>query len=725
MNIRGAEGLSPENIRDEMKRGARVVVFTYCVSLLVITFKRGSGLRFIKPGQSAAMAGLPYTLLSLVAGWWGFPWGPIYTIETIYRNVGGGIDVTDDVLRQLLPSAPRVVAEVKASESATVPMAPAAGAAKPRGLNYRAIGLMAGAAAVIAVVGTTGYCLYQQQNLTVVVCSGIDQPYAVQLNGEVHQLGAHGVETLQLAEGVFTLEDAAGSHVVGTPQTFEFRLPLLDHLGTKRVLVINPDRAAVLVREEIPYYSDGTTPPANEAGQFSILANQGTHFIERPDYVIEPAEERINMPSGTSRVVKSRLDYLHGQEPPARVAALLVNKLGYDGARVHLMTLGRYRADEDLLYAAVSTLKPEDMPAFFRQRLADRPVLLEWHRYYQQMMEATQPDWDLAGEYRRYAEAEPENGALQYLFGRTVVDFATAQQCWQRALNAPQPCAYAHMALGYDALSLAQFEEAWQHIVAGGEAKLQSRSQTRYRRDAMWALNRYEELAKELADARKAEPLDLELVGEQITVVLAAQRPAVEVEQLKTALLKQMKAADATPETLADCSAYLDAVVAYHAEDLPTYASLVSRFKAPFYQFRAAVARSDLEAAAKAAAAQERPGVTEHLLLYLLARQSGQDETADQHFANAVAAMKNGSPEFRSLAGMLANEAQDPTAICHLRFSTEDKCVLLATMGLRDPVHRTTYHELARKLNFRPGFPQHLLRQVLKPAETRAAGAAL
>lgn len=41
--------------------------------------------------------GLKYTFLSLVVGWWGIPWGPIYTIASVAKNFAGGGDVTDAV----------------------------------------------------------------------------------------------------------------------------------------------------------------------------------------------------------------------------------------------------------------------------------------------------------------------------------------------------------------------------------------------------------------------------------------------------------------------------------------------------------------------------------------------------------------------------------------------------------------------------------------------------
>jgi hypothetical protein len=63
-----------------------------------MTFKRNSNIYFIKNGESAFLKGLGYTLLSLVVGWWGIPWGPIHTIGALITNCSGGKDVTQEVI---------------------------------------------------------------------------------------------------------------------------------------------------------------------------------------------------------------------------------------------------------------------------------------------------------------------------------------------------------------------------------------------------------------------------------------------------------------------------------------------------------------------------------------------------------------------------------------------------------------------------------------------------
>lgn len=105
IKIRGMEGMRAGEVDFEIQRGARFVFFQYCISILVLTFRRASDIYFLRHGESAVTKGLPFTLVSLVAGWWGIPWGPIFTIQSVYNNSRGGKDVTQSVLNSLRAEA--------------------------------------------------------------------------------------------------------------------------------------------------------------------------------------------------------------------------------------------------------------------------------------------------------------------------------------------------------------------------------------------------------------------------------------------------------------------------------------------------------------------------------------------------------------------------------------------------------------------------------------------
>jgi hypothetical protein len=112
MKIRGIENLTNDQINEELKRGARFVIFQYCVSILVMSFKRNSDIYFIPGGAGTAGKSAPWSGLSFVLGWWGIPWGPIWTIATIAKNMGGGVDVTSEILASMnaAPAVPAAAA---------------------------------------------------------------------------------------------------------------------------------------------------------------------------------------------------------------------------------------------------------------------------------------------------------------------------------------------------------------------------------------------------------------------------------------------------------------------------------------------------------------------------------------------------------------------------------------------------------------------------------------
>ena len=106
MNIQGIEGMSSDQLRFELQRGAKIVCYHYCVSIVVMTFRRSSKAYYIPAGESAVSKGLPWILLTLVLGWWGIPWGPIFSVQSLVVNLKGGKDLTKDIVAAMARSVP-------------------------------------------------------------------------------------------------------------------------------------------------------------------------------------------------------------------------------------------------------------------------------------------------------------------------------------------------------------------------------------------------------------------------------------------------------------------------------------------------------------------------------------------------------------------------------------------------------------------------------------------
>lgn len=97
MRIHGIEHLTLAEVDEVLAAGGRLVFFEYCISLVIATQRRPSSIYLLRPGEMGLVRGLPFSLISLLFGWWGIPWGLIYTPLTLITNFSGGRDVTIEV----------------------------------------------------------------------------------------------------------------------------------------------------------------------------------------------------------------------------------------------------------------------------------------------------------------------------------------------------------------------------------------------------------------------------------------------------------------------------------------------------------------------------------------------------------------------------------------------------------------------------------------------------
>jgi hypothetical protein len=101
MNIRNTEGLSPQEVRTMVSQGGKFVIYKYCISIIVASFNNPSDIYFIKPNHSRISPAIGFLFINFILGWWGIPWGPIYTLGNIGTILGGGKDVTNEVMAQI------------------------------------------------------------------------------------------------------------------------------------------------------------------------------------------------------------------------------------------------------------------------------------------------------------------------------------------------------------------------------------------------------------------------------------------------------------------------------------------------------------------------------------------------------------------------------------------------------------------------------------------------
>ncbi|MCS6866648.1 MAG: hypothetical protein RMJ56_05445 [Gemmataceae bacterium] len=81
-----------------MPPGGRYVRFEVCWSLLVLTIRGQTRVYRTESWRQRLLTGSGFSLMSLLLGPWGIPWGLIGTVWAIWVNLTGGIDCTAEVL---------------------------------------------------------------------------------------------------------------------------------------------------------------------------------------------------------------------------------------------------------------------------------------------------------------------------------------------------------------------------------------------------------------------------------------------------------------------------------------------------------------------------------------------------------------------------------------------------------------------------------------------------
>lgn len=78
--------------------------YQFCLSFLFISFKKKSKY-YISDYHFTKCIGFAHSMLTCVLGWWGLPWGPIYTVQVILNNIKGGEKIT---VHELLSGLKRI-----------------------------------------------------------------------------------------------------------------------------------------------------------------------------------------------------------------------------------------------------------------------------------------------------------------------------------------------------------------------------------------------------------------------------------------------------------------------------------------------------------------------------------------------------------------------------------------------------------------------------------------
>ncbi len=88
--IKKSQGLSDLEIYNMLDKGAKIVQYSYAISIIVMTFSLNTKPYLIPKGKNGKKEGIIFSIITILLGWWGIPWGPVRSIRALITNYSGG-----------------------------------------------------------------------------------------------------------------------------------------------------------------------------------------------------------------------------------------------------------------------------------------------------------------------------------------------------------------------------------------------------------------------------------------------------------------------------------------------------------------------------------------------------------------------------------------------------------------------------------------------------------
>ncbi len=490
--------------------------------------------------------------------------------------------------------------------------------------------------------------------------NGLDRPYTVVINGESVRLRANQVMTTSaLARGENRIEGAEGAGFLGE-EVFTVDVSFWDRLTSRTTAVINPDRSAVISWERTPYSADTQGSAALER---IVHVGDLVQVHQDLDYVFSEFPSQITLSNRTGTVYRTRIANLTTM-PLAALANMLVGAGSQDHLTDYVRARLRTRTDEsaDFVFLAARFLPREEFLAAARDKIARLPVLIEWHRAYQTMLEGTPEAQDLANTYRALVAAHPDDSTLLYLLARVLDDPSENIPLFEKAARMPQPSAYAANALAYHYIVCGDFASAVPWSAAALKIDPSSERFRAVRYSALYGLRDFETVEREAGDPSRNKDNALNAFHGHIYRMVKLGRTA-EVPAEIARYVQRTKASSGLNDLEERAArAYLESAAALGEGNRARYAECAARIQMPAFQLQAALTSRDANRIRKIDA--QDPDVwssSDRLAAYVVLARAGHADEAQAHLSKAISQLQGGTGDERQWAAWLAADEPPST----------------------------------------------------------------
>jgi hypothetical protein len=560
-----------------------------------------------------------------------------------------------------------------------------------------------------ATAGWLGFSAYLGVAHPAFFVNNSGRSYSIDINGTVSTLDSGSWMKVRMPVGTTQVKVRADGLDIA-PIDVNFESPFIKRAFSRPTVVINPDRQAIIRREEVIYRDTRSSRNFEQTeNPTEFFSGDSTYEFSGIDFEFATPPREISLKNRDSEERRVLVDV----EKNVDVASLLrfANERQNEKLGTIAGALLSWHGGDPKTYDLLSdSLQPAQLLEAVAPLLDDRPVNVPAHRIHQKTKELVDPAYDGSKEYEGLLAADPTNRQLMYLAGRVSEDRRRAADLFRQASSGDSPDPFALHARSYEHLKRGEMEQAVMLGRKAHEAVPTDGSVAGNYQQALIATDRHEEALRVLDRTAYGElgwrRLATELTSRFRTKGAAGCDEAVEH------LLSLAKRDGATSELIAGTRAEYKFAIAYMSRNTPEMAKWSRISSDPVVRFAHAVTLRQVEKAATCLNDAPDSWWFDYLTLYVLARMEG-DSAADKVWGESILRLSAAGPDGAALAAWLSGSRPDVQVMLDFEASAAIKRIVLTAAAARYPAGRSDYLNAARRYNFELIHPHQLIERAI------------
>jgi hypothetical protein len=536
------------------------------------------------------------------------------------------------------------------------------------------------------------------------MANGLDHPYTATINGT--ELTLHpraNTITRHVTYGVNEIiyETPYGDSV---SYTFSVENSRWDRAFGGPVIIINPDQAALILKEVTTYSS---SPDPDDEYSYEIQVGEPWYVFKNIDFRFEEYPDEIDLPYSKDKVLKTRISQLMDDSHEETIDILAYNDLFPELKNYVANKLRGGDQSTGLIHAAAKLLAPETFNELAAPNLKKRPVEIEWHRAYQRVAGASVPLPELLQEYRAMVTREPGNSALTYLLARITEEPDESLELLLNSSTMGDSGGFAANALSYHYLLEGQFEKALSYSNQAVEYAPENTQFAWLKSLAMFGSQKYDRIKAELdvlMEENKAEYSDY---WHYVFCMTKMGKPEAARDMIGTyieIMRKEYTDEDGsvyiTDEELEYYRTSLGAVIALAEEDKEDFLQSLGQMDFPDLNCKRFVLKGELTEATSIVSSEEfEPSIIDHLMMYVLYKRANSEELAAAHLDEVLIYLSDSSMEDIKWAQWLGGDTPpDCDMAAHTSSDIENHAIYMAALAARYPSLSHEYLQRAENI---------------------------